>query len=199
MNTHTRRALFLGSALALTATLSACTINIGTGTDTYGNHMDDHGMMGDSDSTMGTMDLMFAQMMIPHHEQAIVMSELILESTDNADIRTLAEQIKGAQAPEIEQMKGWLDDANTSHQMDHDMGMDGMLSDSEMAELEAATGVERDRLFLEGMIAHHEGAIQMASMITDSQNAEARALGEAIVENQSAEIGFMKELLATLS
>ncbi len=198
MNITLRRTLALGSAIAAAAALTACTINIGTGNDPYGDHMNDGGMMHQSDSAMGTMDLMFAQMMIPHHEQAIVMSDLILETTTNPDIRALAEQIKGAQAPEIEQMKGWLDDANTSHQMDHDMGMDGMLSASEMAELEAATGVERDRLFLEGMIAHHEGAIQMADMIIDSQNAEARALADAIVTGQTAEIATMTALLSAL-
>ena len=76
--------------------------------------------------------------------------------------------------------------------------MDGMLSDAEMAELAAATGTEFDRLFLEGMIKHHEGAIDMAQMVLASDNEEVRILGEQIVETQQAEITRMQELLGQL-
>jgi uncharacterized protein (DUF305 family) len=73
--------------------------------------------------------------------------------------------------------------------------MDGMLSDSEMEELTKATGSEFDRLFLEGMIKHHEGAIEMAQMVLDSDNAEAAKLGKEIVRTQQAEINQMQDLL----
>ena len=82
--------------------------------------------------------------------------------------------------------------------MGHDMGMDGMLSDDEMTALENATGAEFDRLFVKGMIAHHEGAIEMAQMVLNSNNAEAKALGEAIVSSQTAQIVTLKQLLAKL-
>jgi uncharacterized protein (DUF305 family) len=151
-------------------------------------------------------DLMFADMMIPHHEQAIQMSELAIVISDNEQIVSLARQIKAAQAPEIEQMKLWQDSGDPGH-MGHDMmedfdeagnGMMGMLDESEISELERAKGVEFDRLFLQGMIAHHEGAIDMAQMIVDSSNAEAAALGKAIIDSQTAEIAKMKTLLASL-
>ena len=73
--------------------------------------------------------------------------------------------------------------------------MDGMLSDEEMEALERAKGSEFDRRFLEGMIKHHQGAIEMADMIVDSQSPRASTLGKAIIETQQAEIEKMKELL----
>jgi uncharacterized protein (DUF305 family) len=78
-------------------------------------------------------------------------------------------------------------------------GMMGMLDEGEISELERAQGVEFDRLFLKGMIVHHEGAIDMAEMVVDSDNEEAAALGKAIIESQRAEIEEMKTLLATIS
>ena len=74
-----------------------------------------------------------------------------------------------------------------------------MLDEGEISELERAQGVAFDRLFLKGMIAHHEGAIDMAEMVVDSDNEEAAALGKAIIESQRAEIEEMKTLLATIS
>ena len=152
-------------------------------------------------------DLMFANMMIPHHEQAIEMSDLAIEISENPEIVALARKIKAAQAPEIEQMKLWQDNGDPGH-MGHDMmedfdndgnGMMGVLDESQISELERATGIEFDRLFLEGMIAHHEGAIDMAEMVVDSENKEAAALGKAIIESQTAEIEEMKTLLASIS
>jgi len=196
-------ALTLAAALAL----SGCTINFGApGNDDdrgMGNRGSDQGpMMGngsDSDE-FSPSDIMFAMMMIPHHQQAIDMSDLALERSTNADVRALAQQIRDAQAPEIEQMEEWLDAAGAGSSMggnmgDMGMGMGGMLSDDEMAALEDATGSEFDRLFLEGMIEHHEGAIQMTRMIRNSGNPEVKALGEAIVESQTAEIERMEQLL----
>jgi uncharacterized protein (DUF305 family) len=158
-------------------------------------------------SKFSNADLMFAEMMIPHHEQAIEMSDLAIEISDNPKILSLARQVKAAQAPEIEQMKIWLDARDSGH-MGHDMmedsnhsghGMMGMLDEGEISELSRATGVQFDRLFLKGMIAHHEGAIDMAAMVVDSDNEEAAALGKVIIKTQRAEITEMRALLATLS
>jgi uncharacterized protein (DUF305 family) len=133
-------------------------------------------------------------MMIPHHEQAIQMSELALLNTTNPEILALATEIKAAQGPEIEQMKSWGSSkmgSHAGHMMD-----EGMLTDDEMAQLKEARGAEFDRLFLEGMIKHHQGAIQMADMIIDSVNEEAALLGKNIVDSQSAEIERMRQLLS---
>ncbi len=149
----------------------------------------------ESSAAFSMSDLMFAQMMIPHHEQAVDMAELALDRSDDADIRQLSEQIRDAQQPEIEQMSSWLNAAGMT-QMAHDMGMHGMVDDDDMAELSAATGAEFDRLFLEAMIVHHEGAIEMTRMIIDSNNSEVRALAESIISSQSAEIELMRTLLS---
>lgn len=194
MNTFRRVGVALLIVSTSTIALAGCTINIG-GQSPMGN---DNGMMGQNSSKFSDMDIMFAQMMIPHHQQAVDMGNLAESRASSPEVRALALQIRDEQAPEIEQMKGWLADANASGHMGHDMGMDGMLSDDEMAELAAATGAEFDRLFVRGMIAHHEGAIQMATMIVDSNNAEANALGDAIVKSQTAQVATLTELLATL-
>lgn len=201
MTTRNLRAIAAIAGLGLAVSLSACTINIGTGpTDGHNSHMNGSGSTdGNESSAFSSMDIMFAQMMIPHHQQAVDMSTLVLETSTNEDMRALAQQIKDAQSPEIEQMQRWLTDAGAGVDMGHDMGMDGMLTDAEMAELAAATGIERDRLFLEGMIAHHEGALQMTHMIEDSANDEAAALADAIITGQTAEIAVMKEMLAAIA
>ena len=138
-------------------------------------------------------DIMFAEMMIPHHEQAIEMADLALAISQDSEVLSLATQIKSAQAPEIEEMKSW----GSSHMGSHaGHMMDGMLSDEELEELSRASGPDFDRLFLEGMIKHHEGAIEMAEMILESKNAEAASLARNIIETQKAEIETMKKLLA---
>jgi uncharacterized protein (DUF305 family) len=101
-------------------------------------------------------------MMIPHHQQAIEMSDLALEKSSDPDILALAAEIKAAQGPEIEQMTTWLTQSGAPVDGgDHagHMNMGGMLTDAEMKRLTSSTGSEFDRLFLEGMIIHHEGAI----------------------------------------
>jgi uncharacterized protein (DUF305 family) len=162
------------------------------------NH-DGHGsMMSDEEAKSAYSDdeLMFAQMMIPHHNQAVTMSELALANSTNPEILSLATAIRDAQGPEITQMQSWLDQSNYSGTHAGHMDMGGMLSDEELAKLAIAKGAAFDRLFLEGMIAHHEGAIQMAEMIEDSINSEVKKLFTNIVSSQSAEIEAMKALLA---
>ena len=162
-----------------------------------GNHAG-HGTMASDEaaSTAYTDDeLMFASMMIPHHSQAVTMSELALNNSTNEDIRALATAIRDAQAPEIAQMQSWLDESDYSGTHAGHMDMGGMLSDEELAELTSAKGSTFDRLFLEGMIAHHEGALDMISMIKNSSNAEVKKLYSNILTSQSAEIEAMKALL----
>ena len=159
------------------------------------NH-DGHGsMMSDEDPTGAYSDdeLMFASMMIPHHEQAVTMSELALENTTNPDVISLATAIRDAQGPEIKQMQGWLAGKSESHT--HDMEMGGMLTEAELKELASLKGAAFDQMFLTAMIAHHEGALDMVSMIEDSTKPEVKKLYENIVTSQSAEIDAMKALL----
>lgn len=156
-------------------------------------------------------DVMFAQMMLPHHSQAIEMSDMLL-AKDNipAEVTALAEQIKTAQGPEIDQLESWLDQWGEPTKMpegDHDMpGMDGgmaemegMMSEEDMQALADAQGTDAARLFLEQMIAHHEGAVDMAQTeIEDGQFPDAVAMARTIVDTQQQEIDTMRQLLTTL-
>lgn len=149
-------------------------------------------------------DVMFAQMMIPHHQQAIEMADMILNKEGiDPGVLTLASDIKAAQQPEIDQLQSWLDEWGADMpDMDSMEGMDhggGMMSEDDMAALEAATGAEASRLFLEQMTMHHEGAIEMAQDEVDNgQNPDAVEMAQTIVDTQTAEIAQMQELLAQL-
>ncbi len=146
-------------------------------------------------------DTMFTQGMIPHHAQAVEMSDMMLkkQGTDGR-ITALATKIKAAQAPEIEQMTGWLKSWNESAQMASGHGMsDGMMGDDDLKKLDAAQGTEAAKLFLTQMIAHHEGAVVMATTEgSQGKNTDAIKLSKAIVTSQTAEIQAMKGLLASL-
>jgi uncharacterized protein (DUF305 family) len=137
-------------------------------------------------------DINFAEMMIPHHEQAILMSDIALTNSISEEILVLAQEIKDAQSPEIELMNSWTGAGSSTH-MGH--MMDGMLSESQIQQLRDSEGETFDRLFLEGMIAHHQGAITMAQKVIGSNNKEVAALAAAIIEAQEKEIAFMKELI----
>lgn len=143
-------------------------------------------------------EIMFAAMMVPHHEQAVTMSNFALTNTTNPEILDLAQRIKAGQEPEIVQMNTWLDGANSM--MDHSgHQMGGMLSDEDLAKLETLKDKEFDEMFLKSMIEHHEGAIQMTQMILNSSNSEVKTLADNIVSSQTKEIAEMKELLAKLN
>ena len=142
-------------------------------------------------------EVMFLQMMIPHHEQAIEISKLAQTQTQNPAILDLATRISGAQQPEIDQMKKLLTDASLPLMMDHNMGMSGMLPQSELDKLSALKDSAFDKLFLTAMILHHEGAIAMTEPVLDSANPEVKALAEKIIADQKSEVAEMKELLAT--
>ena len=149
-------------------------------------------------------DVEFAQEMIPHHAQAIDMARLVAERSETPDIVALAEQIEAAQEPEIELMSGWLeewgedvpDSASTDHDsMDHGP-MSGMMSAEQMDELAATSGEAFDRMFLELMIEHHEGAIAMAQQVLEQgADEDVKRVAEEIIEVQQAEIDNMRGLL----
>ncbi len=142
-------------------------------------------------------DVHFNMMMIPHHEQAIEMSEIILAVDGiHPDVTDLATRIAEAQAPEIEQMADWLD-ARGYPTPPGGMPGHGMMSDDDLDELRELEGVEAEVLFLTAMIDHHEGAIVMANdEIEDGIDPETIALCESIVTSQTAEIVEMQALLA---
>lgn len=150
-------------------------------------------------------DVSFAQQMIPHHQQAVEMADLALSRKTSPEVKQLAEQIKGAQGPEIEMMSMWLEGWGAPMEMGedhsgHDMGgmdMSGMMSDDDMQSLADAEGAEFDRMWLEMMIAHHQGAISMAEQVKGaSSNADVTSLAGAVMTGQAKEIDTMQKLLA---
>jgi uncharacterized protein (DUF305 family) len=156
---------------------------------------------GGSHSTMAgenlsADDAMFLQMMIPHHQQAVIISEYALTNSKNEQILKLAQQIKSDQSSEITQMKKWLTDDGLGTDPGHSMvGMAGMLSDSQLNTLKTVKGVGFDRLFLENMIEHHLGALQMVVMIENSRVAALRDFAVAITTAQQSEIKQMQKIL----
>ncbi|MEI3866396.1 DUF305 domain-containing protein [Microbacterium sp. CCNWLW134] len=195
------------AALTLTAllALAGCADTAGSGSESMPGM--DHG--NDSSSSepaadFNDADVMFAQMMIPHHQQAVEMSDMVLAKDGIDDgVRELAEDIKAAQQPEIDQLEAWLGEWEADMpDMDSMEGMDhggGMMSEDDMAALEATTGTEASRLFLEQMIVHHEGAIDMAQdQVDNGQDPEAVEMAQTIIDTQTAEITTMQELLAQL-
>ncbi|PSK95996.1 uncharacterized protein (DUF305 family) [Murinocardiopsis flavida] len=182
-----RAIVLLSTAMAGTLLLSAC----------GGAAEDDPAPAAESKQSArhNKADVEFAQMMIPHHEQAVEMAELA-ETRAGADVRSLAKEIDKAQGPEIKQLTGMLESWGEEPLESMDHSMDGMLTDAQMTELEQADGDAFDKAFVDSMIEHHEGAVDMAqSELDDGENPEAKKLAEDIVSTQNDEITRMRELL----
>ena len=194
---------FLAGALVLT----------GCSADSVASHMDSTGggraestgTSAGEDAAFNDADVTFAQRMIPHHQQAVQMAQMARERAADARVLELARRIEAAQQPEIDALAGWLEewgveDSGTGG-MDHG-GMDhggGMMSEDDMDALMAASGAEFDRLFLQQMIVHHAGAVDMATTESaEGQNTGAVAMAGTIRDTQNAEIGEMNQLLTDL-
>nr|WP_308160685.1 DUF305 domain-containing protein [Mycolicibacterium goodii] len=154
-------------------------------------------------------DVWFVRHMIPHHQQAIEMSAIVLAKHGiDPRVTELATTIKAAQGPEIQQMQDWLNQwgnpamptmAPGDMQLPAHGGMPGMLSERELNALREAEGVDANRFFLTQMIAHHEGAISVAQTeIEEGQSPPAVAMARSIVTTQQQEIDTMKGILASL-
>ncbi len=161
-----------------------------------------------SDGAHNDADVAFATDMIPHHSQAVEMADMALTQASRREVVDLAQQIKAAQGPEIDTMKGWLEswgeevpdeDMGSMPGMDHgsdDATMPGMMTDEEMQRLGDAAGTDFDQLWLTMMIEHHQGAIEMAQTeLADGENADVKALAQDIIDAQEAEIATMQGLL----
>jgi len=156
-------------------------------------------------------DIAFMQMMVPHHAQAVEMAELARRHADDPEVREMAARIRAAQGPEILMMSGWLetegvevpqpgDDPRDFDHSEHGQDpMMGMLTKQEMSELARARGSRFDRLFLQGMIRHHRGALVMAdSVAAEGVDVIVNELAADVHLTQSSEIATMQELLADL-
>ncbi|WP_236794406.1 DUF305 domain-containing protein [Amycolatopsis sp. GM8] len=185
----------LGIAMSIGLILAGC----GTG-DSSHNGM---GMMSSSPapaSAHNTADVTFAQAMIPHHQQAIEMAGLAASRSTNAKVKDLAGRIQSAQDPEIQQMQTWLAQWGESAMPGMNHGsMTGMMTDTDMEKLRQAGGLAFDTLFLQLMVQHHQGAIEMArTELAQGSSTDAKALAQRIIDGQTAEITEMRQLLTTM-
>jgi uncharacterized protein (DUF305 family) len=162
------------------------------------DHHEEHGEHADfdEDSSFNEADVLFMQGMIPHHEQAIEMAELVPGRTDNQELCALGPEIIDVQQAEIEELHEWLDEAGVDdpdgHDMDHEE-MDGMLTADDFQELRELEGQEFDCLFAAQMIAHHEGAITMSEyVLEDGESQRVADLAAEIIDLQREEIEMME-------
>ena len=206
-------------ALTLTLALTACggaeTTDTDAGTDARSPSATapsaSSAAAGEVSEEHNDADIAFAQMMTVHHREAIAMADLAPDRAESAEVKSLAEAISAAQGPEIETMTGFLRawDAEVPEGMSTggmggmggmDMGaMPGAMTPEMMDRLMAAQGAEFDRMFLEMMTAHHNGAIEMArTEQAEGQNPQALELAATIETDQTAEVEEMRQILASL-
>ena len=200
MRPSKRNMAIAGAGLVAALILSACggADNESGGSMSGMNHGNSTSATGSGSTASSPGDVMFAQMMIPHHQQAIEMADLALQK-DSASraVTGLATKIKSAQDPEIETMTRWLRQWNApaTSSMGHGAGS-GMMTDADMKELTAAKGAAFDRMWLTMMVAHHEGAIDMAQAVLETTTStEVKQMAQGIIEGQNKEIATMRSLL----
>jgi uncharacterized protein (DUF305 family) len=204
-----RPAVLLGSlALGLAVTLTAC-----------GNDEPSGGTSTQvSETEHNDADVAFATDMIQHHAQALSMVDLTVNRTLDPEVQRLAEDIREAQGPEIETMSDWLQDwdeeipetmrdhSNAGHDMEGmgdsmegmESDMPGMMSGEDFEELESASGADFQAMWLEMMIEHHEGAVEMAQQQQEEGQYEpAVDLAGDVIDTQTAEIEDMEALLGS--
>jgi len=218
MQSPTRRLTLPVLAALLALVLAACASDSGSETETGSAEPSDtasemdmsseemetmsEGAAADSseggDVALNEADVTFLQMMVPHHEQANEMAEMVEASTDRPELAELAATILSTQTAEIEQMNGLLEAAGEDPAMGGmDMGgmeMPGMMDESQMAELMGLRDQAFDLAFVDMMTEHHTGAIEMAqTVLADGENPEVAQLAQEIVDAQQAEIEQMAQ------
>ncbi|MDH6627718.1 uncharacterized protein (DUF305 family) [Streptomyces sp. LBL] len=212
-----QRRLIRRAALAATAGAAALVLAACGGDSDSGSGGHDMGSMksesaGPSASaaaeggTHTDADVDFATEMIQHHRQAVAMADLAADGASAPEVKSLATKIKGAQDPEIKTMSGWLtswgeevpEDMSSMPGMEHDMSsaMPGMMSSEDMGKLKKASGAEFDKMFLDMMVQHHEGAVEMAKTEkAKGKYGPATKLADDVITAQTAEIGQMNKML----
>lgn len=207
MTAHSK--LIRRTALALPAVAAALVLTAcggGSGGHDMGSMNSDSSPSATASAKAGAhnaADVSFSKEMIQHHRQAIDLADLADSRASSQEVKDLATKIKGAQDPEIKTMSGWLTSwgeeipADMSG-MSHDMSssMPGMMSSDDMHELKKVSGTEFDKMFLDMMVQHHQGAITMATAEkADGRYAPATKLADDVITAQAAEIKEMNKML----
>lgn len=197
-----RGALAAGSALAATLLLAACGGGEASGGDGHGAA---HGGGKGAGKSGNAADVSFAKGMIPHHRQALEMARLAPSRASSGEVKSLAEAIAGAQEPEIRTMSGWLktwgekvpaESSGGGHSGHGGHAMHGMMTPEQMKDLEDGSGKKFDEAFLKMMVAHHEGAVEMArTQESKGSYKPAKDMARDIKRSQTEEIEKMRGLL----
>lgn len=164
------------------------------------------------DDTPNSADFDYVQMMIEHHRQALVMTDIAAEHAGSSKVERLAERIAASQGPEIKAMEGWLDQHGrpredtghsehsgrtgpSGHAGHGQAAMPGMATEKQLADLRAARGSAFDQLFLKLMITHHQGALSMATdVLSEGNNVLVEEMANDVVAQQTSEIGRMRDM-----
>ncbi|GHB30554.1 DUF305 domain-containing protein [Streptomyces chryseus] len=199
-----RRAAAVAAAATAAVVLAACGGNdSSTGHDGH-DRTASPSAPASAKGEQNAADVAFAKGMIPHHRQAVEMAELAETRAQSAEVKKLAAEIKKAQDPEIKTLSGWLtswgeDVPKEDESAEHGgHSMSGMMTPEEMDKLEKSSGKAFGTAFMEMMIKHHEGAIEMAKTEqSDGAYQPAKDMAGDIIASQSAEIERMNKLLGT--
>jgi len=207
---HTLRTLGLpAAALAAALVLTSCgtgDMSADSGTGTIPTSATGTAAKGGTAATgaKNAADVEFVTMMIPHHSQAIAMADMALKQATDPKILALAPKIKSAQGPENARMSGWLNGwgapipATAGGHAMSGMGEQtgGMTSEQELTDLGAATGSAFDRMWLQTMVKHHEGAVAQArTALAQGINPDGKALAQSVIDGQTAQIAEMNSIL----
>ncbi|NTY61401.1 DUF305 domain-containing protein [Mycolicibacterium sphagni] len=189
------RIVAVTAALATAVVVSSC-----SKTEDHSQHAASTTTTSSTVAAHNADDVTFAQMMIPHHQQAVELAALAPAHTTNQAVLKLASTISAEQQPEINAMTAlllqWDADPGMGDHGGHGAGMAGMVDDATMARLKSLNGPEFDTLWLQAMIGHHRGAIDMAKAeIANGQSVDMTAMAKTMVTAQQAEIDQMKQML----
>ena len=218
--TAMRRCFGVGTVLVLSLGLAACTVSAPEPPEPT-SPIVQLGAPGEPNQTLSPEDAAkrleapkfveadseFMLDMMQHHDQALVMTGYVEDRTDDRDIRLLAERMRISQEDEVTMMTRWLQDRfipvndESGHGHEGDT-MPGMLTDEQLADLEAATGAAFDRLFLQSMIQHHLGAVQMVGELYAAgggNESEIDQFARHVESDQGIEIARMQQMLAERS
>jgi uncharacterized protein (DUF305 family) len=194
-----RRVLLAGAAAGISLLLTAC----GGGDD--GASADTGSPAGDATTAAATFndaDVMFAQQMITHHQQVVDMAELAEKNAKSPELKTLATDMKTGDAAVVQQLTTMLTTwgkPTTMESMDHG-SMPGMTSEKDMQMLESMKGTEFDRMFIQMMIAHHNGSMQMTmEQKSNGSNAEAKTLADEMHTTQTTQVAQLEKVLDGLA
>lgn len=206
MSSPPARAAAALAAVVLAVVLAACTRPADTAGDGQsGSQSTETPVITGEPAGFNADDIAFADNMIAHHKQAIELSKLVPDRSTNPELVALASRIPAVQQPEINILNVFLVQWNENPEVGssdadghagHGQPMQGMVDDATVSKLESLRGAEFDKLWLESMIGHHQGAVEMANTeIADGENVDAIAMAKTMVATQEGEIGQMKQML----